>query len=138
METLLLDTGALYALADSDDSWHERVKVFLDQHLAAHLVPITVLPEVCYLLNSHLGQEPERAFLAACASGRFTGAPVTVEDIARSVELLDLYADANLGFVDASVIAVAERLNVRQIVTVDRRDFALVRPRHCPAFALFP
>lgn len=138
MPAILLDTGALYALADQDDAWHERVKSLLDQHHETLLVPVTVLPEACYLLNAHLGQEAERALLTTCASGELIVAAITTEDIARSVELLDLYADANLGFVDASVVALSERLNVRQIVTTDRRDFSLVRPRHCPAFELLP
>lgn len=114
------------------------MKSLLDQHHETLLVPVTVLPEACYLLNAHLGQEAERALLTACASGELIVAAITTEDIARSVELLDLYADANLGFVDASVFALSERLNVRQIVTTDRRDFSLVRPRHCPAFELLP
>jgi predicted nucleic acid-binding protein len=109
---VLLDTGAIYALADRDDAWHERVKSLLDQHPDPFLVPITVLPEACYLLNAHLGQEAERAFLRACASGELTVVPMTTDDLARSVEILALYADANLGFVDASVFALAERLNI--------------------------
>lgn len=138
MPTILLDTGALYALADQDDAWHERMKSLLDRHPETFLVPITVLPEACYLLNAHLGQGAERALLASCASGELTVVPITTEDIARTVELLDLYADANLGFVDASVVALTERLNVRRIATTDRRDFSIVRPRHCAAFELLP
>jgi hypothetical protein len=33
---------------------------------------------------------------------------------------------------------MAERLNVRRILTLDRRHFELIRPRHCPAFELLP
>jgi predicted nucleic acid-binding protein len=40
--------------------------------------------------------------------------------------------------VDASIIAVAERLNVTTIATLDRRDFTVVRPVHCQAFELIP
>ena len=138
MPAILLDTGALYALADRDDAWHARMKSLLEEHPGPLLLPITVLPEACYMLNTHLGQEAERALLAACASGRFTVVSTTVEDIVRSIELLDLYADSNLGFVDASVVAIAERLGVRQIATTDRRDFSLVRPRHCSALELLP
>jgi predicted nucleic acid-binding protein len=114
------------------------VKLLFDQHLDPILVPITVLPEACYLLNTHLGQQAERALLTACVSGELTVAPITAQDIARSVELLDLYAGADLGFVDTSIVALAERLNIHRIVTTDRRDFSLVRPRHCAAFELLP
>jgi uncharacterized protein len=48
------------------------------------------------------------------------------------------YADFPLGAVDATVVAVAERLGVSEIATVDRRHFTVVRPRHAHAFTLLP
>jgi hypothetical protein len=42
------------------------------------------------------------------------------------------YSDAALGFVDASIVAVAERLKIKELLTTDRRHFSLIRPRHCP------
>ena len=59
-------------------------------------------------------------------------------DSARAIELIRRYADLGLGFVDASIIALAERLGVTTIATIDRRDFAVVRPTHCDAFELIP
>lgn len=52
--------------------------------------------------------------------------------------VVDTYADLGLGPVDASVIAVAERLNVTTIATLSHRDFAVVRPADCEAFELLP
>lgn len=43
-----------------------------------------------------------------------------------------------LGVVDAAVIAMAERLNVATVATLNRRDFAVVRPRHVKALTLLP
>ena len=57
MAAILVDTGVLFAMADTDDAWHEPVKTFLQNTSDALLVPITVLPEICYFLNSHLSQE---------------------------------------------------------------------------------
>ncbi len=54
------------------------------------------------------------------------------------MELLATYADADLGFVDASVVAIAERLGARRLYTLDQRDFRLVRPRHTQAFDIRP
>jgi predicted nucleic acid-binding protein len=48
------------------------------------------------------------------------------------------YADSRVDFVDASIIAVAERLNIPRILTLDQRDFALVRPLHTERFDLLP
>jgi predicted nucleic acid-binding protein len=48
------------------------------------------------------------------------------------------YADLPLGTVDASVVAAAERLDLRTIATFDRRHFGVVRPRHLDSFELVP
>ena len=62
----------------------------------------------------------------------------TQEDYSRSAELLKQYADASLDFVDALIAAMAERLNITRLLTLDRRDFQLIRPKHCPTFELLP
>jgi len=51
---------------------------------------------------------------------------------------LKQYADANIGLVDASLVAVAERLGINTIITTDRRHFSLIKPAHCSAFTLLP
>ena len=135
---ILVDTGALYALADETDRWHQPVKAFLERHPDPLILPVTVLPETCYLLNVYLGQEAERRFVASAARGELILEAVTPADLRRCLELLETYADANIGFVDASLVAIAERLNVRRLLTTDRRDFSLIRPRHCPALELLP
>ena len=61
---------------------------------------------------------------------------LTTADLRRSSELLETYPF--LGFVDASVVAIAERLKLPTLVTTDRRDFARVQPRHVGAFELLP
>lgn len=53
-------------------------------------------------------------------------------------ELVERYADFPLGGADASVVALAERLEAPVIVTLHRRHFAAVRPSHGEAFELLP
>ena len=60
------------------------------------------------------------------------------DDLQRSAELVERYANLPLGAADASVIAVAERLDIRQILTLDRAHFSIVRPNHIDAFDLLP
>ena len=62
----------------------------------------------------------------------------TRSDMVRMVELMDRYADFPLGAADASVVAIAERLDTDLLVTTDRRHFGVVRPRHCEAFRILP
>lgn len=133
---LLVDTGPLYALADADDAWHERVRAFLHQERDVLLVPVTVLPEVTYLLRSRLGPDVERRFVDSLAAAELTVEDLRLDDLERAAELLVAYSD--IGFVDATVVAIAERLRLGAIVTTDRRHFAPIRPLHRPAFELLP
>ncbi len=132
----LLDTGILYALADEDDDWHERARDFIWKNRLPLVSPVSVLPEVTYLLRSRLGPDAERTFVESVAAGEITAENLTAGDLTRCAALLREFGF--LGFVDASVVAVAERLRLRSIVTTDRRDFQRVRPRHTSAFELLP
>jgi hypothetical protein len=70
--------------------------------------------------------------------GRYTLIESLSVDLERVAELVANYDDLPLGTVDASVIALAERLNVTTVVTLDRRDFGIVRPSHVSALTLLP
>jgi uncharacterized protein len=99
-------------------------------------VPTLVITEVVYLLATRLGTEPEVRFLGDLAAGAFTVEPVVAADWLRIAELVARYRDLPLGTVDASVVTTAERLNITDIATVDRRHFSVVRPHHVAAFTL--
>jgi hypothetical protein len=53
-------------------------------------------------------------------------------------ELCDRYADSDIGFVDAAVFAIVERLNEPKLATLDLRHFGLLRPRHRESLELLP
>ena len=55
-----------------------------------------------------------------------------------AIDLVEQYADLGLGFVDASIVAVAERMGVVALATLNHRDFHAVRPNHVEAFDLVP
>jgi len=99
---------------------------------------VTVLPEITYLLQGRLGSHAELAFVQAVAGGEFELEALESADISRTADLMDAYADASIGFVDASIVAAAERLEVQGILTTDRRHFGLIRPRHVPSLRLLP
>ena len=138
MGTILVDTGILFAMADIDDAWHKPVKTFIQNTSDVLVVPITVLPEICYLLNTHLGQESERKLITSIIHGELRIEGLTNEDFRRSSQLLETYSDVNIGFVDASLVAIAERLKIPRILTTDRKHFSIIRPRHCHNFVLLP
>lgn len=133
---LLLDTGALYALADADDAWHERMRDFLSAERQPLLTPAMVVPEAAYLIRTRLGPRIEKQFVESLSQGEIAVENLRQSDFVRCVQLLDQYDF--LGLVDASLVALAERLKLKALVTTDRRDFRRVRPKHIPAFDLLP
>jgi uncharacterized protein len=100
------------------------------------LVPSPVLGEIGYLLQSRVGPQAEVTFLKSFGGNGFHVAEVEEGDISRIVELVEQYVSLPLGIVDAA--AIAERLNLAEVATVDRKRFSIVRPRHVPAFSLLP
>jgi uncharacterized protein len=133
---LLVDTGVLYALADRRDAWHARVRSYLQSRRDTLLAPVTILPEVAYLLRERIGAHAEHAFTQSIAKGEVAVEGLERRDFARAGQLMSDYDW--LGFVDATVIAAAERLKMSTLATTDRRHFAVVRPAHAERFTLVP
>lgn len=121
-----------------DDSWNARARDFLEDFGGVLVVPSTVVPEACYLLNAYLGLKAERRFINSLVHGELRVEHFGREDLKRAYELLKLYSDANIGFVDASIVAIAERLRATKILTTDRRHFSIIKPVHSKAFTLLP
>jgi uncharacterized protein len=101
-------------------------------------VPQLVITEVAYLVATRLGVSAEVRLIGDFAAGTLTSVPVRADDWLRIAELVARYRDLPLGTVDASVVAAAERLDIKAIATLDRRDFSVVRPKHVTAFELLP
>ena len=102
------------------------------------VVPALVVAEVSYLLGRALGASAEATFFRSLADERVRLEPPTPADVGRVAELVERYADLPLGGTDASVVAIAERVGLAEVATLDRRHFSVVRPRHVEAFVLLP
>ena len=135
--TALFDTGVLLAAIAENDEQHE-VSVLALEEEDELLLPDVVLSELAYLVLRDVGYPALVRFLRAVAEGELPLVSVTADDIERAADVLEQYADARVDFVDCVIVAMAERLNVRRILTLDRRHFSLFRPRHCPVFELLP
>lgn len=134
---VIADTGFVVALLNSSDIKHKDVTaVYLQQRQI--LLPQTVLAEVAYLLGRDAGISIVVAFLRGIAASRFKLVALTDSDLERVAEILEKYADSRIDFVDASVMAVAERYGSTTILTLDQRDFRLFRPLHCQSFEILP
>jgi len=135
---LICDTGPLYAAMDRSDQDHELCAHLLTTSSEQLLVPAPVVVELEWLASSRLGSEPFASFLRDVQEGAVVIADLARSDYARVRELLERYSDLKLGFVDAAVLAVVERLGETKLASLDHRHFATVRPRHVEAIRLLP
>lgn len=140
--TTLLDSGPLVAAASRKDHFHERCLRLLRELPAPLLLPDTVLIEACWVIGDRVGPKSHATFLEAVAAelekDRYQLISLISDDLSRMAELVTQYSDLRLDPTDASVVAIAERLGVRRVATLDRRDFGVVRPRHARGFVIVP
>ena len=129
---VLADTGAIYALLDRDDAWHERVKTWWASSAASVVLPVTILAEVAYLLGSRIGPRAELAFVQALAAGEFLLAGLEEVDLPAAARIMTRYGDMPIGLVDATIVALASRLEVEAVLTTDRRHFGAIRLGRTP------
>ncbi len=137
--SLIADSGAIYPLYDADDAYHHLVKEVIENETGIIFIPVVILAELDYLLREFLGTDAELSFLDDLFSGAYTLESLTMNDFLRCRELIAQYRNLDLGLADTSVMAIAEKLNIYRILTVDERDFRAVRPKkkkifHCFAF----
>ena len=135
---VIIDTSAVLAAVDRTDPAHERIVAALRDERASILLPIVVLPEVAFLLESRHGMARAATAMKLIVNGSWPVATPEGLDLSRAAELMMQYADARIGFVDAAIAALAERTGVTRIHTLDRRDFSIIRPRHVEAFEVWP
>lgn len=132
----VVDSGPLYAVTDTADEDYGASLEVLGREELELVIPTMVVAEVSYFVGTRLGPEAESRFLGGLSE--FDIESPTMEDWGRMAELVAQYADFPLGGTDASVVALAERLDTDVVITLDRRHFSAVRPRHCSSFNLLP
>lgn len=110
----------------------------MEDHPGPLVTTALVIAEAGWLIERQLGPTAEARFYRSIVAGDLRVEALQPADWARIAELVDRYADLGLGGTDASLIAIAERLTVTTIATLDRRHFTVVRPTHTDAFELLP
>lgn len=118
---LILDTGIVYAYYDRSDDWHDRAIAAIAAERVALILPSPTIPEIDHLLKHRIGLAACRAFYRGVCDGSYVVADVPADGYARVEALNVAYPD--LGFVDASLVAIAESRRVPRIATTDRRHF---------------
>jgi predicted nucleic acid-binding protein len=135
---LILDTGPLYASLDRSDQDYTACRRLIAEATEPLIVPSPVLVEVDYWIRTRLHPGIRSVLLEDIESGAYQVEDLRPEDYRRVRGLCDRFADSDIGFVDAAVLAIVERLNEPKLATLDHRHFGLVRPRHVDALTLLP
>jgi len=135
---LILDTGPLYASLDRSDADHVASRRLIEEAQETLVIPAPVLVEVDYWIHTRLHPGVLVALLDDIESGAYRVEDLQAVDYARIRSLCDRYDDADIGFVDAGVLAIVERMDEPKLATLDHRHFGTLRPRHVDALTLLP
>ena len=132
----LADTGAILAVLDRDDHWHDACIEAFAQVRAPLLTSEAVLTELFYLVMSRR-QEVEAAWRFV-RSGALTLGTITDADLPALAQLMHQYRDRPMDFADATLVHLAERDSLTTILTVDFADFQTYRIGGRKRFRIFP
>ena len=135
---LVLDTSALLAALDTHDPAHADCAELIAGSAEDLVVPVLVLGELDYWCEKRLSVDAWLVFLRDVLDGIYTVEHPTRADLERCQELQTTYADLSVGVVDASLLALVERLGESKLGTLDHRHFGTMRPRHVEALELLP
>ena len=113
----------------------KRTTIFADDRLLSELKEVSREENKSI---ADIGQSAEVVFVNSLADRELMLGHFDTVDLKRCIEWLGIFDDANIGFVDASIVAMAERLKINKILTTDRRYFSIMKPKHCKEFTLLP
>jgi predicted nucleic acid-binding protein len=134
----LIDTSFLLATVSQRDTYHEAAREALRILKTQQQLVAPVLPEIFYMTMVRVGYDEAVNLLYRITTSGVVIIDLTSDDYVRMDQIMRGYRDAYFDFVDVAQMAVCERLNIRQIYTFDRRDFAQFRPHHCDYLDLLP
>ncbi|MCC7042167.1 MAG: PIN domain-containing protein [Burkholderiales bacterium] len=135
---ILLDTSGLLSALDGSQRHHQECVAVLAKAAAPLLLSPFVLAELDYLLARHVGYRAQVALLDEVARGAYRLEPFTSADIARAKDVIEKYADLEIGLADASIVVLAERHAVPDVLTLDQRHFRAMRIQQRKRFRILP
>jgi predicted nucleic acid-binding protein len=135
---ILLDTSGLLSALDESQRHHADCATLLNGAAPPLLLSPFVLAELDYLLMRHIGQHAQTALLEEVARGAYQLELFDAADIARAKTVIDRYADLQIGLADASIVVLAERHAVSEVLTLDERHFRAMRIEKRKRFRILP
>ena len=135
---ILVDTSGLLSALDESQRYHHECATLLGEASPPLFLSPFVLAELDYLLMRHIGRHAQAALLEEVARGAYQLEPFVAADVARAKEVIDRYADLEIGLADASIVVLAERHGVREVLTLDQRHFRALRIERRKRFKVLP
>jgi predicted nucleic acid-binding protein len=121
--SIVVDAGPLIALFDRADRHHRQAVEFVRTCRSRLITNLPVLTEATLLLRFSVDAQKDLLWWAQRSLEIDQG---TSTDLPRIIALLDKYRDLPADFADVSLLALAERLNVSRLASIDS-DFAIYR-----------
>lgn len=135
---ILLDTSGLLSALDESQRYHHECATLLGEASPPLLLSPFVLAELDYLLMRHIGQRAQAALLEEVVRGAYQLELFGAADVARAKEVVEQYADLEIGLADASIVVLAERHAVTEVLTLDQRHFRAMRIERRKRFKVLP
>lgn len=135
---ILLDTSGLLSAIDRSQRHHEAARRALEAASPPWILSPFVLAELDYLLATRIGQAAERALLAEVGRGVYRLDSFEADDITAAERLIGRHADLEIGLADASIVILAQRYGIRDVLTLDERHFRALRGPAGRPFRLLP
>lgn len=135
---IVIDSSGLLAAIDSKQRDHQAAKRALDSAEPPLLLSPFVLAELDYFLANRVGATAETALLEEVAAGAYQLEPFDAQDVDTALEYVRQYRNIELGLADASVMVLAARHAVFDVLTLDERHFRTVRAADGRSFRLLP
>jgi predicted nucleic acid-binding protein len=123
---------------DANDRYHAQSFELINETRERRVIPAAVLPEIDHLARRSLGADAFLDLVREIRRGVYQVEDLLPADYDRVQELLEDYRDLRVGFVDAAVLAIVERLGETKLATLDHRHFAVMKPRHIASLELRP
>jgi uncharacterized protein len=135
---IILDTSGLLAAIDASQREHARALEGLRAAPAPWLLSPFVLAELDYLLATRVGRSAERALLAEVGRGVYRLETFDAADIDAAERVIGRHTSLEIGLADASMVVLAARYGIRDVLTLDERHFRTLRGPGGRPFRLLP
>lgn len=134
---ILLDTSGLLAAYDRAEPRQADAFHALEAAEPPRLLSPFVLAELDYLVAKRVGEAAQAALLGEVASGAYRLAHFDAAGVAEARDLIFDYRALGIGLADASIVVLARRYDLHDVLTLDERHFRVLQGPRGP-FRLLP